>query len=450
MTEPVTEAAAVTMTDPVTATDPATMTDPVSTTTRNQITDALRQIEIEEQVRILLAVESGSRAWGFHSPDSDFDVRFIYATPIDAHLSVETQRDVIERPISNELDISGWDLRKTLRLILRSNAVAMEWLRSPVTYLEQPGFRTDLLNFAETTLRRKPLMWHYLRLAESQYQRVMDGDGRVRLKVLFYVIRPVLGMRWLRLHEDIAALPMDMPTLIAEADPPDAALGEITALTDSKRSAKELGTVDKIPEPLDELIHDEIVEATRWLGGNDPEPRTEARDRADAILREWTRRCDMSERAASELETQAPDVQENERSDQAGPDRETASNDVGSRDEGSHAAGAPPRDMTGTLPRLARIIEARKGGDPTASHTAAMLERGPVKCAEKFGEEAIEAIIEATRGDRAALTHEAADVVYHLLVMLAAQDLTWDDVLAELDERDGVSGVAEKASRDAG
>ena len=103
--------------------------------------------------------------------------------------------------------------------------------------------------------------------------------------------------------------------------------------------------------------------------------------------------------------------------------------------------------MSEVLQRLSATIAARKGADPASSHTAAMLAKGPAKCAEKFGEEAIEAIIEAAQGDREALTREAADVVYHLLVMLAAQDLTLDDVLAELERREGTSGIAEKAAR---
>lgn len=100
------------------------------------------------------------------------------------------------------------------------------------------------------------------------------------------------------------------------------------------------------------------------------------------------------------------------------------------------------------LTRLAATIAARKNADPDTSWTAKLLASGPEKCAEKFGEEAIEAIIEAVKGDRARLTAEAADVIYHLLVMLAARDVTLDDVLAELERREGTSGVAEKASRD--
>ena len=99
------------------------------------------------------------------------------------------------------------------------------------------------------------------------------------------------------------------------------------------------------------------------------------------------------------------------------------------------------------LNRLAATIQARKGADPESSWTAKLLAKGPEKCAEKFGEEAVEAIIEAVKGDREKLTAEAADVLYHLLVMLAARDVTLDQVLAELERREGTSGLAEKAAR---
>ena len=100
-----------------------------------------------------------------------------------------------------------------------------------------------------------------------------------------------------------------------------------------------------------------------------------------------------------------------------------------------------------TLDRLYTTIASRKGADPDTSWTAKLFAKGPEKCAEKFGEEAIEAIIEAVKGDREKLTTEAADVLYHLLVMLAARDVTLEAVLAELDRREGVSGLAEKAAR---
>ncbi|MDD9717728.1 phosphoribosyl-ATP diphosphatase [Dinoroseobacter sp. PD6] len=99
------------------------------------------------------------------------------------------------------------------------------------------------------------------------------------------------------------------------------------------------------------------------------------------------------------------------------------------------------------LARLEATIAARKGADPDSSWTAKLLAKGPEKCAEKFGEEAVEAIIEAVKGDRAKLTSEAADVLYHLLVMLAARDVALAEVLVELERREGISGISEKASR---
>ena len=103
--------------------------------------------------------------------------------------------------------------------------------------------------------------------------------------------------------------------------------------------------------------------------------------------------------------------------------------------------------MSNVLSRLSETIAARRGADPSTSHTAKLLSKGADKCAEKFGEEAVEAIIEAVKGDREALTTEAADVLYHLLVMLASRDVDLDDVLAVLERREGTSGIAEKAAR---
>lgn len=103
--------------------------------------------------------------------------------------------------------------------------------------------------------------------------------------------------------------------------------------------------------------------------------------------------------------------------------------------------------MSDVLTRLAATIAARKGADPESSWTAKILSQGPEKAAEKFGEEAVEAVVEAVRGDRDRLTAEAADVLYHLLVMLAARDVSLDAVLAELERREGTSGIAEKAGR---
>ncbi len=159
------------------------------------IEEKLREIERTENVRILHAVESGSRAWGFASRDSDYDVRFIYVRPWEHYMKLDGTRDVIELPINEELDINGWDLKKTLQLLYKTNPALMDWLASPIVYRQ-----TD---FAE---RLRPLMLryfspqkgvlHYLRMAERN-TRVYLSDDTVRAKKYFYVLRPVLACRWI-------------------------------------------------------------------------------------------------------------------------------------------------------------------------------------------------------------------------------------------------------------
>lgn len=265
---------------------------PVPAAMRAEIGARLAALEAEEDMQILLAIESGSRAWGFHSADSDYDVRFVYVRPVDWHLRVRPGRDVVERPISADLDISGWDLRKTLGLILNSNAVALEWLQSPVRYREAEGFASALLAFAGGVLRRRPLMWHYLRLAERQRARIATEDGRVRLKPYFYTIRPVLALRWLRLHAGAtAAPPMDMGALMAEAAPGAAAAARIAALTEEKRGA-EAATTARAAGEVDAMIEAEIAAAQATLAGGRPEPRPGGEAEADRLHAHWTRAFD--------------------------------------------------------------------------------------------------------------------------------------------------------------
>ncbi len=101
---------------------------------RKKIKEQLRRIEDAENIKILLAVESGSRAWGFASPDSDYDVRFVYIRSLEDYLRLDATRDVIELPIDDVLDINGWDLQKTLRLLHKSNPTLFEWFSSPIVY----------------------------------------------------------------------------------------------------------------------------------------------------------------------------------------------------------------------------------------------------------------------------------------------------------------------------
>ena len=174
---------------------------------RCRIDDRLAEIERDESVRILLAVESGSRAWGFPSPDSDYDVRFLYARPRDWYLALDKRRDV--HPFEDPLDINGWD--KALQLLLRANPVLSEWLVSPIRYREDENCARRLL--AARTRFRRSARYHYLHLGRSSYRKELAGRETIRLKKYFYSLRPALALRWLR--NRAAMPPMDLPTLMA-------------------------------------------------------------------------------------------------------------------------------------------------------------------------------------------------------------------------------------------
>lgn len=244
---------------------------PVSNTMRTTISDRLAQIEAEEDVRILLAVESGSRAWGFHSPDSDYDVRFIYTRPIAWHYRLGKKRDVIERPIDDELDLSGWELSKALTLTLGSNAVVAEWLQSPIVYRSEPEAVDRLTDFAHTALERKSVTWHYVNLAQRQIDRLYDDQGRVRIKRYFYVLRPVLALRWMRLACEPMP-PMHMDALRAGANLDAATSDALDHLTEQKMAAKERGTLSSVSPALETLVSQEMELARKWLA---KAPRTE-------------------------------------------------------------------------------------------------------------------------------------------------------------------------------
>ena len=158
------------------------------------IVSKLHEIEQMEKVRILLAVESGSRAWGFASPDSDYDVRFIYIRDKEDYLRLNTMRDVIELPIDEVLDINGWDLQKTLRLLYKSNPTLFEWFSSPIVYMES-DFADLFRRVMNDYFSSKRSLYHYISMAEGNYREYLKG-GMVKAKKYFYVLRPVLACRW--------------------------------------------------------------------------------------------------------------------------------------------------------------------------------------------------------------------------------------------------------------
>jgi uncharacterized protein len=208
-----------------------------------QIGQRLDEVAASEEVAIVWAVESGSRAWGFPSPDSDYDCRFIYVRRQQAYLSLHPPRDVIETPLTEILDVNGWDLAKALRLLLNGNAVVLEWLNSANVYKGDAAFRDGFLRLAQDITDRNRIARHYLHLGLGQFGR-FGGEGGIKLKKLFYVLRPAMALRWMRLNPDARFPPMNLQVLMAGADLPQPLVDEITALTDMKRITREMGEGD--------------------------------------------------------------------------------------------------------------------------------------------------------------------------------------------------------------
>lgn len=255
--------------------------DTVSDQMRARIGAELDRIEREHDVRILFAVESGSRAWGFPSPDSDYDVRFVYAHPVDWYLSLEPGRDVIELPLEGELDINGWDIRKALQLLKKPNPVALEWLSSPIRYRWTGDVCAKVIAFAARTAPASACLHHYLRLGEGQMTRSLGDASEVNLKKYAYVLRPALAIRWIRLRPETAP-PMNLQDLAAGLDLDAVVLADIARLLELKSRARETGLGPRIAS-LDALIEAEFAWArAQTLHAQRPDLAVEA----DALFRD--------------------------------------------------------------------------------------------------------------------------------------------------------------------
>lgn len=208
-----------------------------------QIREKLDRIETEYDVKILHCIESGSRAWGFASPDSDFDVRFFYVHKPEFYLRLDRSSDVINYELNDVFDINGWDLQKALRLLYKSNPTIFEWNSSPIVYRTTPQWQRVQSVIDEYFLSKSGL-YHYLSMANSNYKEYLKGDT-VRLKKYFYVIRPVLACLWIL--EKNSPPPMLFSELVsAELD--KSLMPYIDYLFELKTNSPESEYGKKIPE----------------------------------------------------------------------------------------------------------------------------------------------------------------------------------------------------------
>lgn len=205
---------------------------------RGTVLKRLSDLALAEDLRVLYACESGSRAWGFADPGSDYDVRFLYLRPLSYYLAVFPKTDHLQLAKQGDLDVAGWDLKKALGLMYNGNPVLNEWLGSPVVYWEEPGFMAGMRALAARFYRPSPSAYHYYHMARDNYEKYLTVLG-VPLKKYLYVLRPVLAVLWVEANQ--GPVPTAFGDLLAGLDVPEAVRAESLALVARKMSGEPLG-----------------------------------------------------------------------------------------------------------------------------------------------------------------------------------------------------------------
>lgn len=237
---------------------------------REEIMRRLAAAASEHDVRILMAIESGSRAWGFASTNSDFDVRFIYARPADWYqrIDLEEQRDVIEYPIVDDIDLNGWDLRKALRLFWKSNPPFVEWIQSPIVYINAGGFAASARRILPEVYSLESGIHHYRSMAKGCHADHLRTPT-VKLKRYFYALRPLLCVRWIERYA--AAPPIEFDRMLHLLDGEPELLGAINDLLALKRVSTELGEAPAVPI-LNAFIEAELLRLETVKAERTPRP----------------------------------------------------------------------------------------------------------------------------------------------------------------------------------
>lgn len=215
----------------------------------------LKKIEEQENVKIIMAIESGSRAWGFASPDSDYDVRFIYVRKEEDYLKLEKTRDVIEWKLDDVLDINGWDIKKALQLLHNSNPTVFEWCASPIIYWETEEFAW-LKNILPQYFSVKKSLYHYWHTSETHYKTHLLND-EVNIKKYFYALRPLLAAKWIL---DKRSVPPMLFEELVEEELKMELVPEVNKLLDLKKTLPEMGKAPRI-----QIINDYIERELREI-----------------------------------------------------------------------------------------------------------------------------------------------------------------------------------------
>jgi len=248
-------------------------------TPEQQIQARLDDIERHEGVCIVYACESGSRAWGFESLDRDFDVRFIYAQPTQAYLSVMPGRDVVEQPADDMLDISGWDLRKALQLLRRSNPPLLEWFQSAIVYREHPDIVARIRELMPRYYQPVACHYHYLHMAHGNNREYLQGDV-VWLKKYLYVLRPILACLWI--ERGYGVVPIEFAALVNRVLEDGALKTTVQDLVHRKKEGDELARGPRIPI-ISDFLENELTRLSEQPAP--PAPRTSADD-LDRVFRQ--------------------------------------------------------------------------------------------------------------------------------------------------------------------
>ena len=224
--------------------------------TPDAIRARLRALAGREGVRVLYACESGSRAWGFPSPDSDFDIRFLYLRPRSWYLSIDLEHraDTLDEPVDEVWDLVGWDLRKALQLLRKSNPSLLEWLDSPIVYEEQGTVARRLRELRPRYHSAESTTHHYLKMCRNNLRDHFAADD-VKLKRYFYVLRPLLAVRWI--DRGLGPVPMEFARLVDAVVDDEAMRRAIEELLRRKRRTPEMGRGPKIAV-LQEYIEREV------------------------------------------------------------------------------------------------------------------------------------------------------------------------------------------------